>query len=120
MKILLVEDDDFVRTLLSEQLTSENFEVVVHSNVDDAVASLTTDTFDLLITDILMPHKDGTLLIKFSKQHKPSIPVIAITGGLENAQDDYQHLAEMFADETLVKPIKKQELVDLIRRLVEK
>ncbi len=117
MKILLVDDDEFVRTLLEEHLHSEGFDVTSKNNVDDAMVSLDGGDFDLLISDIVMPGKDGGQLMKHVKESGVNLPILAITGGVENAQEDYAHYADFFADETLVKPIKKEELIQVVRRL---
>lgn len=117
MKILLVDDDEFVRTLLVEQLRSEGFDVTPKNNVDAAMSALDECDFDLLISDIVMPGKDGGQLMKYVKTKGMKLPILAITGGVENAQTDYAHYADFFADETLVKPIKKDDLIETVRRL---
>lgn len=117
MKILLVDDDEFVRTLILEQLKDEGFDVTEENNVDDAINLIAGNQFDLLITDIVMPHKDGGQLMKHVREKAPNLPILAITGGVENAQEDYAHYADLFADATLIKPIKKDELIETVKRL---
>ena len=70
--------------------------------------------FDLVITDIVMPGLDGAKLAQHVKDMKPHIPVIAITGGVENATADYAHYADMFSDETLSKPFASMSNVTSI------
>lgn len=118
MKILLVDDDQFVRTLLLEQLSSAGFKVTPENNVDDAIKILEKESFDLLITDIVMPHKDGAALMKYVKENAANLPILAITAGVENAQQDYLDYADFYADATLMKPIKKDELIATVKRLV--
>ncbi|MCB9990851.1 MAG: response regulator [Rhodospirillales bacterium] len=117
MKILLVDDDEFVRTLLLDQLTDEGYDVVAENNVDDALVLLSRDSYDLLITDIVMPHKDGGQLMQQARQGGYAGPIIAITGGFSNAQEDYANYADLFADKTFVKPIAKDDLIAAIREL---
>ena len=119
MKILLVDDDAFVRTLLLDYLQSEGYDVVSENNVDDALETLEEGGFGLLITDIVMPHKDGGQLMKHIRQSGIDLPMIAITGGVENAQEDYVNYADLFADKTLIKPIKKDELLATVKALTE-
>ena len=99
------------------QIEAAGHEIVQDNNVDDAQALLDAGSFDLLICDILLPHKDGTQLMKYVRHSGMDMPIIAITGGLENAQDDYQNFADLFADETLVKPIKKDDLIASVKKL---
>lgn len=117
MKILVVDDDKFILELIVFMLEPEGFEIETCSSVDEAVALLDEQKFDLVITDIVMPEKDGTKLAHYVNSLKPPIPVLAMTGGLENAVEDYVHLADMFADETMAKPLKKDELLDAVKRL---
>lgn len=120
MKILLVDDDEFVRMLLTEQMRSEDLNVSACKSADEALQSLENESFDILISDIVMPDKDGGQLMKQVKETYPDLPVLAITGGVENAATDYAHYAEFFADASLVKPIKKDDLIFTIKQLVNK
>ena len=117
MKILVVDDDRFILELIVFMLETEGYEIETCSSVDEAVALLNEQKFGLVITDIVMPEKDGTKLAHYVNSLKPSIPVLAIPGGIENAVDDYVHLADMFADETMAKPLKKDELLETVKRL---
>jgi DNA-binding response OmpR family regulator len=119
MKILLVDDDKFILELVAFMLGPEGFEIMPCSSVTEAISTMEENDreFDLVITDIIMPEQDGTKLAQYVSSVAPSIPVLAMTAGLENAVDDYVHLADMFADETIAKPLKKDELLDAIKRL---
>ena len=117
MKLLIVDDNAFILKVIEQMLDGEGHDITAKSNVDDAIANLETAPCDLVITDIVMPEKDGTKLAQFVKSKKPEIPVLAITGGVENAAQDYAHYAEMFADEVLQKPLKKDELIATIAKL---
>jgi DNA-binding response OmpR family regulator len=70
-----------------------------------------------VITDIVLPEKDGTELIKYIKASGDTLPVLAITGGVENAAEDYRHYADFFATKTLVKPIQKDVLLQAVKEL---
>jgi two-component system CitB family response regulator/CitB family two-component system response regulator MalR len=117
MNILLVDDDPYIRELIDFMLESEWHIMTSCPNVKEATDKVSENMYDLLITDIVMPNEDGISLIKYIKQNDINIPVIAITAGIENAQDDYVHYAEMFADLVLKKPVKKQILIDAIQKL---
>lgn len=118
MKILLVDDDDLILDLLSGVLERAGYTADIRSDAGSAIATLKDDgSYDLVITDIVMPGEDGTELAKHVKQMEKEIPVIAITGGVENAVDDYKNYADMFTDETLSKPFKPDDLLEAVERV---
>ena len=118
MKILLVDDDAFIRELIQNQLSETGWDITALSTAEEAARLLAASHFDLLITDIVLSGIDGGKLMQHARTHNPDLPIIAITGGVENAQDDYAHYADMFADETLVKPIAKDKLIAAIGKYV--
>ena len=116
MKIMVVDDNEYILELIKHMLKSEPFELSFCRTVDQAVSMFESGAdIGLVITDIIMPEKDGTQLMQYIKDRDASIPVLAITGGLENAQDDYMNYAEMFADDAMAKPFKKEDLLGKIR-----
>lgn len=117
MRILVVDDEPFCLTLTYKFLREKNHSVVTASQVDEALQILETIEFDLVITDILMPHTSGTDLIRHIKASNKPVPVLAMTGGFENAQDDYLHEAEMFADAAVSKPLHKDQFLEIVEAL---
>lgn len=118
MKILVVDDDQFILELVNTILDKENHEISNASCYDEAISFLENQNFDLVITDIIMPPgNDGTKLISYIKAKNPNMPVIAMTAGLENAVDDYVNWANLFADESIGKPFKSKELVGCINEV---
>ena len=117
MKILVVDDNQFILEVIQKMLDGQGHELFPKNNVDDAIAHLEGEACNLVITDIVMPEKDGTKLAQYVKSVTPEIPVLAITGGVENAAQDYANYAEMFADKVLTKPLKKDQLIDVINEL---
>lgn len=119
MKILLVDDDGFIREMVKTMLEPEGYELVMCRNVDEAIAAVESKPFDIIVTDLLMPQKTGMDFIKHLKRHKIAVPVLAITGGLENAIDDYVNIGNLYADATLAKPVGKDQLIETITRLAQ-
>lgn len=120
MKILLVDDDRYILELIGFMLHKQGHDISAFSHVDEAMEALESgDTvFDLVITDIVMPGKTGIDFMKYLKLERGlKTPVLAITGGLENALDDYIDHAELYADMALAKPVAKDALVNAITRL---
>ncbi|MEM7679807.1 MAG: response regulator [Pseudomonadota bacterium] len=118
MKILLVDDDEFILNLVQKSLEKVGHSVEVADSTETALAHLAEGHgFNLVITDIVMPGQDGGELAKHVKSLEPKVPVITITGGIENAIEDYAVYAEMFSDETLSKPFRSDELMAAVERV---
>ncbi|MGC4252919.1 MAG: response regulator [Sphingobium sp.] len=80
VRILLAEDDDSMRAYLSRALEKSGYEVVAVANGAQAVPHIDTDSFDLLLTDIVMPEMDGIELAQHAASAAPDMRVMFITG----------------------------------------
>jgi len=76
MKILLVENDKFIRDSFSERLKNNKYKVISAEDGKEAIEKITADDFDVVITDIGMPKVNGIEVLKFTKKNKPKIKVI--------------------------------------------
>lgn len=118
MKILLVDDDRYLIEVVNFMLQGQGYDVHSCVHVDDAIKMLGDETYDLIITDIVMPDKTGIDFMKYIKAEKGiKTPVIAMTAGLENAVDDYVNHASLYADHAMAKPVKKAEFLAVIKKL---
>jgi len=112
-KILLVEDDDLLRKALLTWLTKKTYEVVVARHGEEAIqlVKLGVD-FDLMLTDILMPEKEGLATIVAIRAMLPRIKVVAMSGGLPrmNAEVFLKMAQKVGANRLLAKPFSHQEL----------
>ncbi|MCA1946330.1 MAG: response regulator [Desulfovibrio sp.] len=88
-KLLLVEDDPQVRSMLSETLRQEGYEVVEAANGREAIAAYKAAPADLVITDIIMPEQDGVETIHSLRRDFPQARIIAISGGSANVRGEY-------------------------------
>ena len=81
-KILIVEDEDAIRRVLKKVLIEENPKYTIDEaiNGDQAISSLKTNNYDLVLCDIKMPKKDGIDVLKFTTQFDATLPVIMISG----------------------------------------
>jgi CheY-like chemotaxis protein len=120
VNILLVDDNDFILLMLEKYISEcPEYKVFKVTNGQEAMNILSKHKFDLVVTDILMPEKDGIELINEIRKMKNYIPVIAISGGDEGGDtENYINFACYFADETLTKPVAKREFLDCIRMLI--
>ena|SRR3989338_6823126 len=77
-KILLVEDEDFIRDLYVRQLTKEGFQVKSAPDGQTGLNTLKAETFDLLLLDIMLPGMNGLQLLREFKTNNPQSPMITI------------------------------------------
>jgi CheY-like chemotaxis protein len=110
MKILVADDDNNIRKLLEIILEEHEYTFEITKNGEEAMAAFAAKSFDLVLTDINMPGRDGNALVQFVKSSNRPVAVVALTGEVEKA-------SELF-DLVLSKPIRKQELISTINRLI--
>ena len=113
-KILLVDDDDSVRAMMSATLEKKGFEVIAAANVTEALKLITVEPFDVLITDLHMPNPgDGFTVVTAMRHSQPNALTLLVSGypDVQSAMDAI--LLE--ADEILVKPFEVGKLADLVR-----
>ena len=118
-RILLIDDDDAVRTVLSLRLADFGHTVIVARNGREGLELFKHANADLVITDIVMPEKEGfEVLMKLLKKH-PSVKIIAISGGgLHNAAQ-YLHTAKLLgAARVLAKPFTNEALMTAVNELL--
>lgn len=108
-KILVVDDEDALRMVLSAELEGEGYQVSTAADGDEAIKIIGAEQFHLVLLDIKMPNVDGFEVLKFVKQHQPATKVIMLTGfaDLKNAIESKKLGAEDFVS-------KPYDLVDLL------
>ena len=113
-RILIVEDDPRVREVLHQALAGAGYEVVATRDGEEALAVHAAAPADLIITDLLMPRKDGVETIRGLRSKHPDARVIAVTGarGRFNRLTAARHLG---AHHTLVKPFGLADLLTAVR-----
>lgn len=119
-RLLLVEDDPQVRTMLFETLTQEGHEVVEAVNGREALKLYRAAPADLVITDIIMPEQDGVETIHSLRRDFPDARIIAISGGSANVRGDYLlgTADALGALRTFKKPVDIGLLLDTIQELL--
>ncbi len=118
-KILLIEDNDDFREMLSLMLERAGYQVVQAVDGADGLHILESDAFDLIITDIIMPEKEGLETILEIKQKKPDSKIIAISGGGRSSAGSYLKTAEYFgALKAFQKPFNKNEFIEAVQNIV--
>ena len=115
--ILVVDDDDRIRSLLKQYLTDNNFLVSTASNAEDALEKILIIKFDLIVLDIMMPGKSG---LEFTQEYKNKIntPIILLTA--KGSVSERVEGLEIGADDYLPKPFEPKELVLRIKNIIIK
>lgn len=119
-RILLIEDEQQVRDLIHLVLERAGHEVVDAPDGSAGAALFRKRPADLIITDILMPVKEGLAVIRELKHDYPSTPILAMSGGSSRTEYDPLPVAEMLgADRTMSKPLDMQALVRAVQELLD-
>jgi DNA-binding NtrC family response regulator len=111
-KILIVDDNEMIRLTFSEILQMEGYETQTAANGLEAIKWLEIRSFDLIITDILMPDMDGFELMAKLKERGEDIALIGISGGGDVPSGVYLKVAsQMGSIKTLTKPVLREDLL---------
>lgn len=112
-RILLVEDDSSIRELLEITLTRAGHTVVTAGNGREGLARFRPGAFDLLITDLVMPEKEGIEMLRELHGKDPAMKAMAMSGGGKfGAAETYLRLASLLGTKTiLTKPFTPDEFL---------
>jgi len=117
--ILIVDDDDALRTLLRRVLVRAGYSILEAANGREALEHLRAQPVDLMITDLFMPQQDGLETILALRRMNVHLPIIAMSGGGSAAQFDMLRTASLFgAARVLMKPFRVEEVLAVIRELL--
>lgn len=113
--ILLIDDDDLFRAALADALTGRGFKVIQASDGEEGMALFRAEPTDLVITDMVMPNKEGIETIGDLRREDPNVGIIAMSGGLAQNAPLYLKLAgNLGATRTLKKPFGLPALITAI------
>ena len=119
-RILVIDDDDQVRRVLVRTLQREDYDVDELDDGEKALKSFRQNKYDLLITDIIMPGKEGIETMIEIKREFPGVKVIAISGGGRISSRDCLSMAKhMGAKYTFSKPFERSELLEAVKELID-
>jgi DNA-binding response OmpR family regulator len=118
-RILLIDDDDLVRRALRHVMVKNGHTVIEAANGKEGLDLFKSAQADLVITDIVMPGKEGTEVLIELRKKTPPVKVIAISGGGRQGTADYLKVAQhLGAAKVLAKPFSGEELLSAIRELL--
>ena len=115
-KILIVDDNRNMSSLLAEMLEIFDFESIRADDGLEAIDKLDQDTFSLVITDMRMPKMSGLDLLQKIKEKNPNLPVVVISGYA--LDDEGNSLLSSMADGFLNKPFKMSDIENLLKQVV--
>ena len=117
--VLVVEDDELMRALVSEWLSQAGYAVRQAADGDDAVATLQQEPAALVITDMSMPRRNGAQTLQWLHREHSAIPVIAMSGHFAGGRGYTREGAvALGASRVLAKPFREDELLDAVRQLI--
>jgi len=120
IKILVIEDDNNFRSILVTMLQRAGYEVIQAENGNEALKHCRMNRPDLVLTDIIMPDKEGLETIQELLAVCPGVKIIAMSGGGRLGPNSYLPLAEKFgAKKTLQKPFLREELLTAIIEVLD-
>ena len=118
MKVLIVEDEYSLADAIAETLKKEKFSVTIITDGEQGEDEALTNIYDLILLDVMLPHKDGFDILNTLKKEKIETPIIMLTAkselsdklnGLENGADDY-----------ITKPFHMRELVARVKVVLKR
>ena len=113
--ILVVDDEPLVVETLSNAITCKGHTVVTAANGVQGMEKFSQGKFDLVITDIIMPDKEGIELIMELKRHAPGVKIVAISGGGRTGNVEFLKMAtKLGAVASLKKPIRLAEFYKVL------
>ncbi len=118
-RILLIDDDRAVRLSVQIVLEREGHQVVSACDGDEGLRTFASKAPDLVVTDIIMPNKEGIETIMQIRARDPATPILAISGGGRLRNTDVLRMAAMVgANGILRKPFERQDLLAAVRCLL--
>jgi CheY-like chemotaxis protein len=118
--ILLVEDEELLRAGVQEMLEIQGFRVISAPNGQEALACLTSERIDLVVTDLVMPQMNGIDFVQQLRDIRPDVPVIVVSGSTRNIMQRFgiDTIQVPGANASLSKPFKSIDLLAQIRQLL--
>ncbi len=117
IRVLVVDNDQTILTILEEFLALSNYEVNTAATGLDALKLLRNGDYGLLLTDIVMPDISGLGLIEIARKEFPGLPIIAMTGYSKQVKN---LTSEQSPDYYLEKPFNLKMLADIIESVLHK
>ena len=119
-RILIIDDESQIRSMLRLMLERGGYEVIEAADGMEGIRQYRDNPADLIITDLIMPNKDGIGMIIELKKEFPKVKIIAMSGGGVNRPEGYLDGAKKLgATRTLTKPIDRDEMLNAVKETLK-
>jgi DNA-binding NtrC family response regulator len=120
-KVLIVDDEEMIRNLLTKMLSREGISTRCAEDGSKAIELLEENEFDLIISDLIMPKKEGLEVIMYLKKHNISTPLIVMSGGAKlGTEDVYLTMAKRHGSKyTFQKPFDYESFLSAVKDCLE-
>jgi CheY-like chemotaxis protein len=119
--ILVMDDDDSLRSVMVEVLEKLGHSVSAFNTADQGIEAAKRGSFDLVVTDILMPGASGLDAILELRSVLSDVPILAVSGGGDDSSESYLEIADRLgADKTLTKPFAAEEFRNAVAGLLDR
>ena len=120
-KILVIDDDPLVRRTIGRVLARSGYETLSAADGYEGLVLFQREQPSVVITDIIMPDKEGIETILEIRRLSPEAQIIAVSGGARSGNCDYLEIAAKFgASEVLTKPFDSAALLDCVARCLDR
>ena len=118
-RILIIDDEAMIRNLLTQMFEREGHEAVAASSGKSGLKIQREHPADLIITDIIMPEKEGLETIMELRRDFPDVKIIAMSGGGKIKSESYLQMAKTLgAIKSIAKPFQRNELLKTVQELL--
>lgn len=118
--VLLIEDDRPLLLAMAKAFTRAGAKVVLAADGAEGLKRFRSTPPDLVVTDIIMPEREGIETILAMKAARPDVPILAVSGGGQTPAREFLMLAKgLGADAVLAKPFRARQLLDAARLLID-
>jgi len=118
-KILIIDDEPYILMMLKKMLEKAGYDVDLASNGREGMELFQKEPAGLVITDIIMPEKEGLETIREMKRLSPDLKIIAMSGGGKISAENYLETASIFgATRIIEKPFTQNEMVSAVKELL--
>lgn len=117
-KILIIEDDLLISSLVQFRLKKDGYDTVLVKDGNAGIIAIDTETLDLIITDVMMPFKNGIEIIHHARKTKPEVPIIV----LSSLGEEEKIVLEAFnlgVSDFIPKPFNPNELAIRVKRILK-
>jgi DNA-binding NtrC family response regulator len=119
-RILVIDDEQQIRSMLRLMLERDGYEVVEAPDGIEGIKAYRQKPADLIITDLIMPNKDGIGMIIELQKEFPDVKIIAMSGGGLNKPEGYlKGATKLGAACTLTKPIDREKMLRAVKNIIK-